>query len=61
MIDGIDQDVKLLPLLTFNFYFYMWNIGLGFLDAIGDLVTHRKVKWAKTERFTEEKKKETLG
>ena len=61
MIDGIDQDVKLLPLLTFNFYFYMWNIGLGFLDAIGDLVTHRKVKWAKTERFTEEKKMETLG
>lgn len=56
MIDGVELDVKLMPLLTFNFYFYMWNIGLGFLDAIADLLTHRKVKWAKTERFAKQKK-----
>ena len=51
MIDGIRGDIRLLPLLTFNFYFYMWNISLGFLDSIADLLTHRRVTWAKTERF----------
>jgi hypothetical protein len=40
--------------LTFNFYFYLWNVSLGFLDAMVDLVSRRKVKWDKTVRFTEE-------
>jgi cellulose synthase/poly-beta-1,6-N-acetylglucosamine synthase-like glycosyltransferase len=58
MVDGIKQDVLLLPLITFNFYFYLWNISLGFLDAVGDLVTKRRVVWAKTERFTKGKNTE---
>ena len=55
-LDGILGEIFLLPLLLFNFYFYMWNISLGFLDAIADIVTKRKVKWAKTVRFAEKKK-----
>lgn len=51
MIDGVKKDILLLPLITFNFYFYLWNISLGFLDAITDIVTRRGVKWAKTQRF----------
>ena len=51
MIDGVKKDVLLLPLITFNFYFYLWNISLGFLDAVLDLITRRVVSWVKTERF----------
>lgn len=51
VLDGIKGEAFLLPLLLFNFYFYMWNISLGFLDAIIDMVTKRKVRWAKTARF----------
>lgn len=54
-MDGILGEVFLLPLLMFNFYFYMWNVSLGFLDAVFDVVTNRKVFWAKTARFTEKK------
>lgn len=55
-LDGIVGEIILLPLLLFNFYFYMWNISLGFLDALADIVTKRKVVWAKTVRFAEKKK-----
>lgn len=55
-LDGIMGEIFLLPLLLFNFYFYMWNISLGFLDSIADIVTRRKVKWAKTARYAEKKK-----
>lgn len=51
MLDGVKGESMLLPLIMFNFYFYMWNISLGFMDAIADIVTRRKVKWAKTKRF----------
>ena len=51
MVDGVKGEIKLLPLLTFSFYFYMWNISLGFLDACADMLTNRKVTWAKTDRF----------
>lgn len=54
-LDGIPGEALLLPLLLFNFYFYMWYISLGFCDAIADMVTKRKVKWAKTARFAEKK------
>ncbi len=54
IIDGIKGEAFLLPLLMFNFYFYMWNISLGFLDAVADLITHRRVKWVKTIRFEQE-------
>jgi len=52
MIDSVRKDIKLLPLMTFSFYFYLWNVGLGFLDAVADLITQRKTSWAKTERYT---------
>lgn len=58
MIDGSKNDILLLPLLSFNFYFYLWNIGMGFVDAVIDLVTRRGVKWAKTHRFSQGKRKE---
>lgn len=53
VLDGIKGEVLLLPLLMFNFYFYMWNISRGFVDAMADIITKRKVKWAKTVRFTD--------
>ena len=53
VLDGIKGEALLLPMLLFNFYFYMWHITLGFFDAIADVITHRKVKWAKTVRFAE--------
>lgn len=58
MMDGREEDLMMLPLMTFSFYFYLWNISLGFVESILDLFTFRKVKWAKTERFT--KKKDVL-
>lgn len=51
VLDGIKGEILLLPLLLFNFYFYMWNISRGFVDAVADIITRRKVKWAKTARF----------
>lgn len=58
MVDGVKKEVLLLPLITFNFYFYLWNISLGFLDAVTDLATRRVVEWAKTERFENGRKAE---
>lgn len=54
-LDGVKREVFLLPLLLFNFYFYMWNISLGFCDAVADVVTRRKAKWDKTVRFAVKK------
>lgn len=51
VVDGIKEEAKILPLLTFSFYFYMWNISLGFVEAVVDVITKRNVKWAKTDRF----------
>lgn len=55
VLDGVRGEVLLLPLIMFNFYFYMWNISLGFLDSVADIITRRKVKWAKTARFADAK------
>ncbi len=52
IMDGMRGEASLLPLIMFNFYFYMWQISLGFLDAVVDTVTKRKTVWAKTQRFT---------
>lgn len=51
MVDGVKGEVLLLPLITFNFFYYLWNISLGFLDSMADLLTRRGVVWAKTDRF----------
>ncbi|WP_303859530.1 glycosyltransferase family 2 protein [Alkalibaculum bacchi] len=58
MLDGVEGEASLLPFLMINFYFYMWHISLGFIDAIVDVITRRRVKWAKTKRFTESSNKE---
>lgn len=55
MMDGRRKDLLMVPLMTFSFYFYLWNISLGFIDAILDIFTTRKVKWSKTERFAQKK------
>ncbi len=51
MLDGMKGEFLLLPLLLFNFYFYMWAITQGFFDAIWDMITKRQVVWAKTVRY----------
>lgn len=56
LIDGILGEALLLPLMMFNFFFYMWNISRGFLDAVVDTVTGRGVKWDKTVRFLNNEK-----
>ena len=56
-IDGVKNEIYLLPLIMFNFYFYMWAISLGFLDAVADLLTGRQVTWAKTRRFVKDERK----
>lgn len=59
VLDGIKGEVILLPLLIFNFYFYMWNISRGFLDAAGDILTGRQAQWVKTVRFNRAESKDT--
>lgn len=54
MIDSMKKELLILPLLCFSFYFYMWQISLGFLDAVVDTVSRRSVVWAKTERFSKD-------
>lgn len=61
MLDGVKGETMLLPLIMFNFYFYMWNISMGFMDAVADIITKRKVKWAKTKRFVKSETKEKEG
>jgi cellulose synthase/poly-beta-1,6-N-acetylglucosamine synthase-like glycosyltransferase len=51
LLDGAAQRILLLPFLFFNFFFNMWYIAEGFLDACIDTITWRKTKWQKTERF----------
>lgn len=57
-MDGIKNEIYLLPLIMYNFYFYMWTISLGFLDSIIDLLTGRQVVWAKTIRFVKQEEPE---
>lgn len=51
ILDGLGKEILALPMLCFSFYFYMWHISLGFLDAVTDRITKRSVVWLKTERF----------
>lgn len=56
-VDGVRKNVHLMPLMSIVFYFYMWNMGLGLMDAIFDLMTQRKVFWDKTLRFNNSEEK----
>lgn len=58
MIDGRTNQLLMLPLMSFSFYFYLWNISLGFIDMIVDIISERTVKWAKTVRFAQNKRVE---
>lgn len=51
ILDGLTNEILALPMLCFSFYFYMWHISMGFLDALVDRITRRTVVWAKTDRF----------
>ncbi len=57
LLDGAAQRILLLPFLIFSFFFNMWYISKGFLDSCIDLITWRKTKWHKTERFRKTPKK----
>lgn len=50
-LDGSRQRMLLMPLISLNFYYYMWFISKGFFQAIIDILTRRKATWAKTTRF----------
>ncbi len=56
LLDGATNRIRLLPLFLFNFFFSMWYISLGFLDAVIDLATKRKTTWHKTKRYREANK-----
>lgn len=56
ILDGLNKELYALPLLSFSFYFYMWYITCGFLDAVVDVLTVRNVTWDKTKRFNKENK-----
>jgi cellulose synthase/poly-beta-1,6-N-acetylglucosamine synthase-like glycosyltransferase len=50
LLDGMTKQLMVLPLMCFSFYFYLWHINIGFLDAVLDLFPFRRVRWDKTER-----------
>jgi cellulose synthase/poly-beta-1,6-N-acetylglucosamine synthase-like glycosyltransferase len=54
LLDGVTYRICLLPFLLFYFLLNLWNTGLGLYDAIGDSISRRERKWAKTRRFRKE-------
>jgi cellulose synthase/poly-beta-1,6-N-acetylglucosamine synthase-like glycosyltransferase len=50
-LDGSRQRILLLPFLVFNFLFSLWYTTQGFLDAVFDIISTRRVIWHKTKRF----------
>lgn len=50
-LDSRIQSIRILPLFITVFLFNIYYTSLGFIDSIIDLITKRKVKWEKTERF----------
>jgi len=57
MLDGTNRRIRLLPFLFFYFILNVWTINLGMFSAIWDRITRKEVLWAKTDRFTDSKKK----
>lgn len=54
ILDGGPRRVLLIPMMIFNFFFNMWYIFRGFLEALVDIITARKGKWQKTKRYRTE-------
>lgn len=61
MVDGIHKGMLKLPLMMFCYYFYLWNLSLGFVDSVFDLFSKRKIEWDKTERFNDNRMQEIYG
>ncbi len=51
LLDGGNMRVRLLPMLMFNFTFYLWFISKGSFLAIIDTIFQRVPEWQKTQRF----------
>jgi cellulose synthase/poly-beta-1,6-N-acetylglucosamine synthase-like glycosyltransferase len=51
LLDGGHMRIRLLPMLMFNFTFYLWFISKGAFLAIIDTIFERTPEWQKTERF----------
>jgi cellulose synthase/poly-beta-1,6-N-acetylglucosamine synthase-like glycosyltransferase len=51
LLDGAHHRILLLPYLLFNFFFNLWYISRGFVDAVIDAVTWRRATWHKTKRY----------
>ena len=44
MLDGMPKELVFLPaMLCFSFYFYIWNISKGFMQALGDAITRKRI------------------
>jgi hypothetical protein len=53
LLDGMRRELLFLPMLVFSFYFYIWHISKGFVQALIDNITRRQTQWAKTERYAQ--------
>jgi cellulose synthase/poly-beta-1,6-N-acetylglucosamine synthase-like glycosyltransferase len=51
LLDGGIKRIRLLPLLMFNFTFYLWFISKGAFLSIFDTLFKRTPEWEKTQRF----------
>ena len=56
LVDGGIERIRLLPILMFNFVFYMWYISKGSFLAIIDVIKGGSPEWQKTERYRKEEK-----
>jgi cellulose synthase/poly-beta-1,6-N-acetylglucosamine synthase-like glycosyltransferase len=50
LLDGTTHRIRLLPMLMFYFLLNIWNVTIGFFQAIGDLLGTREPTWDKTDR-----------
>lgn len=51
VLDGEKEKILLLPFMFFAFIFNIIYSSMGFVDALLDLFTKRRVVWHKTKRF----------
>lgn len=49
ILDGDVEALKYLPSLIFSFFFYMWFISVGFIQALIDKLTGRHAIWKSTQ------------
>lgn len=49
LLDGMKNEMLVLPLMCFTFYFNLWYVSWGYIDSLIDLVTQRRVGWNATK------------